>query len=49
MDEARPAALAFLKGLLNDRIPDRVNYINAETLAIELGIGIEHSYTSYCG
>ena len=49
MDEAKPAALAFLKGLLNDRIPDRVNYINAETLAIELGIGIEHSYTSDCG
>ena len=49
MDEAKLAALAFLKGLLNDRIPDRVNYINAETLAIELGIGIEHSYTSDCG
>jgi len=49
MDEAKPAALAFLKGLLNNRVPDRVNYINAETLAVELGINIEHSYTNDSG
>ncbi len=49
MDEAKPAALAFLKGMLKNRTPDRVNYINAETLAVELGIGIEHSYTSDSG
>ena len=33
MDEAKPAALAFIKGLLINRIPDRVNYINAEEFA----------------
>ena len=49
MDEAKPAALAFIKGLLINRIPDRVNYINAESLAVELGIRIEHSYTSDSG
>jgi D-3-phosphoglycerate dehydrogenase len=49
MDEAKPAALAFLKGLLSSRIPDRVNYINAETLAVDLGIKIEYSYSSDCG
>ena len=49
MDEAKPAALAFIKGLLTNRIPDRVNYINAESLAVELGIRIEHSYTSDSG
>ena len=49
MHEAKPAALAFLKGLLNGRVPDRVNYINAETLAVELGIQIEYSYSSDCG
>ena len=49
MHEAKPAALAFLKGLLKGRVPDRVNYINAETLAVELGIKIEYSYSSDCG
>ncbi len=49
MDEAKPAALAFLKGLLQSRVPDRVNYINAETLAVDLGISIEHSYTNDSG
>jgi len=49
MDEAKPAALAFLKGLLKNRIPDRVNYINAESLAVELGISIEHSFTNDSG
>ena len=49
MDEAKPAALAFLKGLLKNRVPDRVNYINAESLAVELGISIEHSYTNDSG
>ena len=41
MDETKPAALAFLKGLLKNRVPDRVNYINAEAIAKELGIKVE--------
>ncbi len=49
IEDSKPIALAFLKGFLSYRIPDRVNYINAETLAIDLGISIEHSYTNDSG
>lgn len=49
IDEAKLAALAFIKGLLKNRVPDRVNYINAESLVVELGINIEHSYTNDSG
>ncbi len=49
IEDSKPLALAFLKGLLSSRIPDRVNYINAETLAVDLGISIEHSYTNDSG
>tara|TARA_B100002003_G_scaffold114466_1_gene105901 strand:- start:354 stop:1928 length:1575 start_codon:yes stop_codon:yes gene_type:complete len=49
MEETKPAMLAFLKGLLSSRIPDRVNYVNAESLALDLGIKIEYSYSSNCG
>ena len=49
IEDSKPLALAFLKGLLSSRIPDRGNYINAETLAVDLGISIEHSYTNDSG
>ena len=49
IEDSKPIALAFLKGFLSNRIPDRVNYINAETLAVDLGISIEHSYTNDSG
>ena len=49
IDESKSVALAFMKGLLSNRIPDRVNFINAESLAIDLGISIEHSYTNNSG
>ena len=49
IEDSKPIALAFLKGFLAKRIPDRVNYINAETLAVDLGISIEHSYTNDSG
>jgi len=38
--------LAFIKGLLTDRIPERVNFINAELLAKERGIVIEYGATN---
>ena len=41
-EDFKPFMLAFIKGLLNDRIPDRVNFINAEFLAKERGIIIEY-------
>jgi len=40
-DDIKPFMLSFIKGLLNDLVPDRVNYINAEFLAKERGIIIE--------
>ncbi len=43
LSETKPIALAFLKGLLSQRTPDRINYINAESVARELGISIEVS------
>ena len=46
IEESKPVSLAFLKGFLKRRIPERVNFINSEALAIELGIKIEHSYTN---
>ncbi len=47
--DSKPVALAFLKGFLSSRIPERVNYINSESLAVDLGIKIEHSYTNDSG
>ncbi|MFL3028158.1 MAG: NAD(P)-dependent oxidoreductase, partial [Candidatus Neomarinimicrobiota bacterium] len=41
-DDIKPFMLSFIKGLLNDLIPERVNYINAEFLAKERGIIIEY-------
>ena len=44
--EIRPISLAFFKGLLSSKIPDRINYINAEAIAKELGIEIQLKYTN---
>jgi len=45
-DETKPIALACLKGLLQSRVPERINYINAETVAKELGVDLEIHYSS---
>ncbi len=45
-DETKPIALACLKGLLQYRVPERINYINAETVAKELGVALEVRYSS---
>lgn len=49
IEDNKPIALAFIKGLLGRRVPERVNFVNAETLAVNLGIKIEHSYSSDSG
>ncbi|MBH09281.1 MAG: phosphoglycerate dehydrogenase [Candidatus Marinimicrobia bacterium] len=46
LEETRPLLLSFLKGLLEKRVPDRINYINAETIAKDLGINIAIKYTN---
>ena len=45
-DEIRPLSLALLKGLLEPHVPDRINYINAETIAKELGLEIDIHYSN---
>lgn len=49
IDKSKLVALAFLKGLLKNRVEQKVNYINAETLAAEQGMEVEHNYTSDSG
>jgi D-3-phosphoglycerate dehydrogenase len=46
IDETKPVTLACLKGLLKSRVPERINYINAETIAKELGIIVDFHYSS---
>ena len=45
-DEIKPISLACLKGLLQSRVPERINYINAETIAKELGVEIDLHYST---
>ena len=45
-DEIRPLALALLKGLLEPYVPERINYINAETIAKELGVEVDIHYSN---
>ena len=45
INDTKPIGLSFLRSLLQNRVPERVNYINADTLAKELGmeVGINFS------
>ena len=44
--DIKPILLSFLKGLLKPYVPERINYINAETIAKELGIQFSVNYTN---
>jgi len=46
IEDIRPVSLAALKGILSPNLPDRVNYINAEAIAKEIGIGVEIRYSN---
>ena len=41
--------LSFLKGFLSERVSERLNFINAEAVAKELGITVEKAESSDCG
>ena len=43
-EDMRPVLIALLQGLLKPNLPDRINYINAEAIAKELGIIVELRY-----
>ncbi len=49
IDTVKPVALTFIKGLLQNRVTERLNFINAETLAAERGIQIDQRYTTESG
>ena len=44
--ESKTIMLAFVKGILSHRNPDRVNYINAETLLKENNINVTYSFSN---
>ena len=46
INEIKPIGLSFLRYLLQSRVPERVNYINAESLAKELGIDVSINYST---
>ena len=46
IEDIRPVSLAALKGILSPKLPDRVNYINAEAIAKEIGISVEIRYSN---
>ena len=46
IEELKPMTISFLKGLFNKVTDNRVNFINAISIAEERGISISHSYSS---
>jgi len=46
IDQVKPISLSFLRSLLQKRVPERVNFINAETVAKELGIDLSLNYST---
>jgi len=46
INDIKPIGLSFLRSLLQPRVPERVNYINADLLAKELGIDVVLNFSS---
>jgi len=49
IEDTNPITLSFLKGFLSNRVSERLNFINAETVATELGITVEKSMSTDSG
>jgi len=45
-DDSKSIALSFLRGLLNDITDNRINFINADSIAKERGINFTHTYSN---
>ncbi len=45
-EEIKPISLAFIKGILEKKIIDRINYVNSESIAKEMGIEVELRYSN---
>ncbi|MBL52185.1 MAG: phosphoglycerate dehydrogenase [Candidatus Marinimicrobia bacterium] len=46
IDDTKPIGLAFLRSLLQSRVPERVNYINADAVAKELGMEVSINFST---
>ena len=46
IEELKPISISFLKGLFHKVTDNRINFINAMSIAEERGISISHSYSS---
>jgi D-3-phosphoglycerate dehydrogenase len=49
IEDTHPITLSFLKGFLSNRVSERLNFINAESVATELGITVEKSESTDSG
>ena len=45
--DTKPIGFSFIRSLLQSRVPERVNYINASVIAKELGIKVNINYSSH--
>ena len=46
ISEVKPIALSYVKSLLSQRIPERINYINVENIVKELNIDLSFKYST---
>ncbi len=46
INDTKPIGLSFLRSLLQSRVPERVNYINADALAKELGMKVNINFST---
>lgn len=46
IDDAKPVALSFIKGILSESADVRLNFVNAGAIAEDRGISFSHSYNS---
>ena len=46
IDELKPVLISFLKGIFSNVTDNRINFINAISVAEERGVSVSHSYSS---
>ena len=46
INDTKPIGLSFLRSLLKNRVPERVNYINADAIAKELGMKVSINFNT---
>ena len=46
INDTKPIGLSFLRSLLQKRVPERVNYINADVIAKELGMEVSINFST---